>query len=500
MANIGGNGLSHRLAKHVSGIALAALAGFGILCPPISVVLAGATQDSAAANASSAVHGYRLNIRDKVRLQVFEWRPAKDELFAWTALSQIYSVDPSGELALPLIGQVKAAGYTTAELSNLISRRLADRLDLAALPDVTIEVAEFRPIFVTGHVEKAGEYAFSPGMTVLQAVSLGGGLYRTATGLRLEREFLTVSGDYERAVSERDRLLAHKARLEAELAAADRIAFPADLLAARRVGASSLMSKEQSIFELRQNAYQTQVQALNQLQEYLEHEVDTNTQRLAAHQKQVDLLNAELSGIKELNDKGLATQPRLLGLQRNLAELQGEALRIESDRTRAMQDVSRTKISKIEVDNKRANDLTLELQQTDSRLEEVTQQAEVNSQLLTETKSQAVGAPSPLISASLNSGASDRPQLKYTITRQSGDDVAEIDATDKTLVQPGDTITVDLVMPLSAGAGGSLDVNNPSITAPGKPQQTTQPLDDTMMNAPRNASITPISTIGAITR
>jgi polysaccharide export outer membrane protein/exopolysaccharide production protein ExoF len=498
MTNIGGKSLAHRSVRGLGGFAIAALVGFGMICPPISAVLAGSAKDGAVANASaSQTHEYRLNIRDKVRIQVFEWRPAKDELFTWTALNQIYTVDPSGELSLPLIGQVKASGYSTGELSTLISRQLADRLSLAALPDVTVEVTEFRPIFVTGHVEKSGEYPYSPGMTVLQAVSLGGGLYRTPTGLRLEREYLTVSGDYERAVTERDRLIARKARLQAELASSDRIAFPTELVSDRRTQTSSLLSKEQSVFELRQNAYHTQIEALDQLQEYLEREVDTIGKRLESHKKQIDLVNAELAGLKPLTDKGLVTQPRILALQRNLAELQGEELRIESDRTRAMQDVSRTKISKIEVDNKRANDLTVDLQQTDSRLEEVTQQAAVNAQLLVETKSQAAGAPSPLISASLDSGKAHitRPQLKYTITRQSGDDVAEIDATDKTIIQPGDTVTVELAMPAMAIDGPSLNVDSPILSEPA-PTLARQSVDDRMIKSPTSASLMPINSIG----
>lgn len=396
---------------------------------------------------------YRLGIGDKVRVQVFEWRPARDELFTWTALNQIYSIDPVGALFLPLIGQVPAAGYTTSELATLISHRLAKRLNLGATPDATVEVTQFRPIFVTGHVEKAGEYPYSPGMTVLQGISLSGGLYKNAAlnGLRLEREFLTVSGEYDRLTQERDRLLARKARIEAELAFADRIAFPADLRTTRRPYkvefTASLMSKEQSVFELRNKAYETQVTALTQLQGFLEQEVETLNKRLESHQKQIDLMAAELGGIKKLTDKGLSTQPRLLGLQRNLAQLEGERLRIESERTRVQQEISRVVLSKIEFDNKRANELTTELQTTEARLEQVMQEATVNEQLLIETQSQAAASPLRLAATGDSIDPLAKPEISYTIVRQVKDGVIELEGNEATQLRPGDTVKVNMSVP-----------------------------------------------------
>ena len=78
---------------------------------------------------------------------------------------------------MPLVGVVPAAGYTTEELGTVISRQLMHKLNLATKPDTTVEVTDFRPIYVTGAVEKTGEYPFTAGMNVLQAVSLGGGLF-----------------------------------------------------------------------------------------------------------------------------------------------------------------------------------------------------------------------------------------------------------------------------------------------------------------------------------
>ncbi|MBS0231913.1 MAG: polysaccharide biosynthesis/export family protein [Proteobacteria bacterium] len=447
--------------------AFVSLAAIGLLFPDGTTVYADSRSENAGPAASATLPEYRLNVRDKIRVQVFEWRPSQDEVYTWTALNQIYSIDPAGRISLPLVGSVPAIGYTTSELALIVSRQLAKRLNLATLPDTTIEVTDFRPIYVTGAVEKTGEYNYTAGMSVLQGVSLAGGLFRNSSvgGLRLEREWVTTVGNYQGLVRERQRLLAHKARLDAELAQADRIAFPAELQSVSEPQAieftASVMSKEQRVFELRKNANDTQLVALNQLQDSLQSEVDGLTKRIATAQTQIDLLNSELSGIQTLTDKGLATQPRLLGLKRNLAELEGQKLAIESDRTRAQQEVSRTKLSKIEYENKRENDLTVELQTTEARLQQIDQETEVDERLLAETKSQVVASPLRLTSATEGKGTADQdePTVHYTIARQVGENTVDIEATEKTVLQPGDTIKVEMTLPATTVGSSSDDMD-----------------------------------------
>jgi protein involved in polysaccharide export with SLBB domain len=481
--------------------ALLAIFGVALVSPPHVGVLADSADKTAAAapSAGADLPEYRLNVRDRIRVQVLEWRPSRDEVYSWTALNQVYTVDPSGRVSMPLVGSISAVGFTTTELGTMISRQLAKRLHLATLPDTTIEITDFRPIYVTGAVERTGEFSYTAGMSVMQGVSLAGGLFRNSAsaGLRLEREWLTTTGNYQSLLQERQRLIARKARLEAELAGSDGIAFPADLRTVSNPQAieytASVMSKEQNVFDLRKNANKTQIDALDQLQTFLQQEVETSTKLLAAQQKQVDLLNAELSGIKTLSDKGLATQPRLLGLQRNLAELEGQKLRIESDRTRAQQDVSRAKISKIEYQNKRDNELTVEQQTTEARLEQISQEMSVDEHLLAETKSQAVASPLRLTSNSGQEDVTDQPTIHYSIFRQVNEQSIEIEANQGTILQPGDTVKVEMTMPTVTNSGLGLDAS--FRAAPSNPR--TIPVDsEQALKAPNRASIEPIETMG----
>ncbi len=105
-------------------------------------------------------------------------------------LKQRALVGLDGEVVLPLIGPVKVRGATVAEARATITKALAGRTQMQLTVDgrelqhlilpseVVVQVAEYRPIYVSGDVALPGERPFRPGMTVRQAISLAGGLDR----------------------------------------------------------------------------------------------------------------------------------------------------------------------------------------------------------------------------------------------------------------------------------------------------------------------------------
>ena len=106
---------------------------------------------------------YRLASGDRLRVIVF----GQDNL------SNSFSVDGAGIISMPLIGRVRAQGLTTAELEHAIAARL--RQGYMRDPSVSVEVEAFRPFFVLGEVEIAGQYPFINGMTVQNAIAVAGG-------------------------------------------------------------------------------------------------------------------------------------------------------------------------------------------------------------------------------------------------------------------------------------------------------------------------------------
>jgi polysaccharide export outer membrane protein len=106
---------------------------------------------------------YRLASGDRLRIIVF----GQDNL------SNIYAVDGSGRISMPLIDTVEAQGRTTQQLERAIEGKL--RGGFLREPKVSVEVDTYRPFFVLGEVTNSGQFPYVHGMTVQTAVAIAGG-------------------------------------------------------------------------------------------------------------------------------------------------------------------------------------------------------------------------------------------------------------------------------------------------------------------------------------
>jgi polysaccharide biosynthesis/export protein len=115
---------------------------------------------------------YNLGPGDQVRIITFGEENLTGE----------FRVNDSGNIALPLVGAVRAAGLTSAGLEAAVATVLR-RGNLVRHPSVAVEVIAYRPIYVLGEVNKPGQYPYQPGMTVVTAVAVAGGFtYRAVDG------------------------------------------------------------------------------------------------------------------------------------------------------------------------------------------------------------------------------------------------------------------------------------------------------------------------------
>jgi polysaccharide export outer membrane protein len=111
---------------------------------------------------------YHLGPGDKVKITVFNNADVSGEAV----------VDSSGDIAMPLLGQVPAQNLTVTELQA----KITDLLNRQYLvdPKVSVEVLNYRPFFILGEVGRPGSYPYIAGVTVRQAVAIGGGYTRRA--------------------------------------------------------------------------------------------------------------------------------------------------------------------------------------------------------------------------------------------------------------------------------------------------------------------------------
>lgn len=386
---------------------------------------------------AEGVAEYQLGAQDRIRVKAFEWRASRDEMYEWKALNAEYIISPSGKVALPFIGEVPAEGKTTAELSEAIGDGLRDRMGLASSPDISVEVVKFRPFYIMGHVEKPGEYAYRPDLNVLQALTIAGGLQRRTSDMRwIERDVISARGDLRINAVEVSSLLARKARLQAELKRNDAIEFPKKLIERKddpRIAA--ILAQETLIFDARHDSMRTQIKALEDLKTFLASEVVSIEQQLVLHGRQLELVKKERDSVVSLVNRGLAVEPRRLGLERNVAQLDGDRLRLEGTLSKAKQDISRTEISILDLRNGRLNEVTADLRSTQSKLDELALKARTTEDLLYEAE---------IVAPELDDARDSERQPVYTIVRQADGQAVTMTATETTVVEPGDAIKVEV--------------------------------------------------------
>ncbi len=112
---------------------------------------------------AAADQPYRLGSGDRVHIIVYN-EPA---------FTGDFSVSDSGQISLPLAGDVKASGLTVTEFQDLATKVLAD--GYINHPKLSVEVLSYRPFYILGEVNRPGQYPFAPGMTVFNAVAAASG-------------------------------------------------------------------------------------------------------------------------------------------------------------------------------------------------------------------------------------------------------------------------------------------------------------------------------------
>jgi polysaccharide biosynthesis/export protein len=113
-------------------------------------------------------------------------------------------IDPSGEIAFPLAGHIRARGLTPVALENILKNKLKNNYKDENL-DVTVAVIsapkeipedDLKPkIFITGEIIKPGSYVVRQKTTLMQAIALAGGVGPFAAKNRIQVRRRGAAGD-----------------------------------------------------------------------------------------------------------------------------------------------------------------------------------------------------------------------------------------------------------------------------------------------------------------
>jgi polysaccharide biosynthesis/export protein ExoF len=338
-----------------------------------------------------------------------------------------YRVNPDMTISIPRLGRVAIGTMAPQELE----RYLGERLSLALRQDVSVgvEVARFRSFFITGQVSQPGSIEWRPDLTLIQAISLSGGVMRTTTGeldtpeRRLVLEQARVRHGF--AVAQVARLNAEKKRKESVEIEQILGAYIARALPESREALEAFLTRQNQLLEEQRASHETRVGGLARERDAVLQELESARLQSDELKLMVELTETHMESIEGLRSQQLLTNTRYLEYRRALAEIKvrySESLQlIQRARSRynsLERDIQTVKSDREALLNERIETLEREIAELELTL----------------------GGPGALMEASTG-GLS--PALTYHIARKSASEgVQTIVANLFTEILPGDVVIV----------------------------------------------------------
>ncbi len=363
-------------------------------------------------------------------------------------------VDADGKVVLPLVGAISVSGLSLAEATAKVqaalpSKELDHRLEdgrtipvLISASKISLTMAEYRPIYMSGDVARPGEIPYRPGLTVRQAAALAGGFdivrYKLDNPLM---ELSDLNGEANGLWVEYARSQATVARLQAELHGKQQI--DAGSLVATPLGkgfTDNMMAIEQDQLETNNvdsskertyltNASQKEAQRVDILNQQEDKELEALRNDTADLQRFEDLFKKGAIALPSVSEarrtvlgsstRALETTAALTSVEREQGELNRRLERLsDSRRQQLLRDLQ---------------DVTATAAGLKTKLQAVT------------TKLRYVGALKTQLIRGFDS------QVQIDITRSSNGKSSHLVGSADTILQPGDV--VEIVLPVSDALG-----------------------------------------------
>ena len=148
-----------------------------------------------------------------------------------------------------------------------------------------------------------------------------------------------------------DELSARRAREEAELEGEDKISFPPDLLARKDdPEVARLISGETKLFETRRKTREGLKSQLAERVSQSEEEIRGLSAQVASKEKQIEWIQQELEGVRDLWSKKLVQFNRVTSLEREQARLDGERGQLIAAIAQSKGKIAETRIQILQID------------------------------------------------------------------------------------------------------------------------------------------------------
>ncbi len=232
-------------------------------------------------------------------------------------------------------------------------------------------------IIALGHVAVKGEAKtiqhLDGGIVVAIDVKNGDVVHKGATLLRIDDTLLKANLEiYRTRLAE---ALAEETRLKAERDGATQITWPEARQASFGVVLDqNIRLSQQKFLDVRRDSRRGQLEQLQGKIAQYNNQIAGVRGLIASKRQQVALIEQELSGLKTLYKAGNTTLNRLLGLQRQKAQLLGQQAEHDAQLARIANLIGETKIQIVQVDREFREKVLAELRKTERDVKELVQQ------------------------------------------------------------------------------------------------------------------------------
>ena len=169
-----------------------------------------------------------------------------------------------------------------------------------------------------------------------------------------------------------DELTSRKARLEAERDARDTIEFPQALLDRKQnPEVASRIDSEQRAFDIGRTAREGQKEQLREQIAQSKDSIEGYVIREHAKAQEIDLIERELKGARELYAKNLMPISKLTALEREATRLEGERGELMSAISETKGKIAEIELKILQVDHDMRNDVGRELREVDAKIGEL---------------------------------------------------------------------------------------------------------------------------------
>jgi len=163
---------------------------------------------------------------------------------------------------------------------------------------------------------------------------------------------------------------AREARLLAERDAQDVIAFPSALESARHKNPAveTILAGQQKIFETRRQVLQSQAAVVKERIAQVDKEITGLRFQESAATRRADIIRQEVAAVAPLVEKGLERRPRLLALEREMAEIDGRRGETAAQISRAHQVIAESHATLLRMESDRQNEVAQSLRETQNQI------------------------------------------------------------------------------------------------------------------------------------